>query len=57
MIIWKPPGKVDGKHAFGNWHILNYRYCAKCGIILLKNARTEKVRNKPCPGKVDKDEE
>ena len=57
MIVWKPPGKVDGKHAFGKWHILNYSYCAKCGLISLKNQRTEKARAKPCPGQVDKDEE
>lgn len=57
MIVWKPPGKADGKHAFGKWHILNYSYCAKCGLISLKNQRTEKARAKPCPGKADKDEE
>mgnify|MGYP003440024358 FL=1 len=56
MIVWKPPGKVDGKHSF-NASILNFRYCSKCGLITLKNVKTEKARNKPCPGMVDKDEE
>jgi hypothetical protein len=43
--------KVTGVHAFGDWKIINYSYCAKCGLILLRNKQTEKARDKKCPGR------
>lgn len=38
-----------------NWlgKILHWRYCLRCGLILLNNRRTEKEARKACPADLD----
>lgn len=45
---WLRAGRVvRGEHAFTK-RALHWPYCAHCGLMLLKNARTEKMRRQPC---------
>lgn len=37
------------QHAFTR-KIVGYMYCAKCGLVLLKNEATDRKRAAPCKG-------
>ena len=36
-------------HAFTPRKFMPWVMCRKCGLVLLRNKRTEKARAKPCP--------
>ncbi len=43
---------VRGEHAFTR-RALHWPYCAHCGLMLLRNPATEKLRKAPCVQLVD----